>query len=477
MSASGVELTVPPPVQTTSGLLSTGNTEADVILGGGFPANSINIIMGAPGTGKTLLAQQLALHNADAERPALYFTTLSEPLAKVITYLQQMSFYDERKMGSAMVYEDIGAVLVTDGITALVRRVAEAIKHISPRIIVIDSFKAVHDLSPSVSEMRQVVADLAGLLSAYDCTTFLVGEYEEAEITRYPEFAVADGIIELARYKQSARDERYVRVSKLRGASYREGLHGFRITRDGLAFFPRLVSPARPPAYKASLDRVSTGIAELDTMLGGGLPRGTSTLLAGPTGSGKTTAAVQFCLEGIQEGEPALFLNFQENPTQLRRLVNSLNTGAGSDADWHAMYVSPVELQIDSLIGVAFTKMRELGVRRFVVDGVGDLLFAAGDQHRVHDYLYALGQQLAANEISTIFTYETAMGRIHEDVMTRVLQFSALMDCIICLDIVASDRLRRTVSVRKLRNSAHDLRIRDLEITGRGLRIGEASVP
>jgi circadian clock protein KaiC len=459
-------------------LVSTGNTEADAILGGGFPANSINIIMGAPGTGKSLLAQQLALHNADAERPALYLTTLSEPLAKVITYLQEMSFYDERKMGSAVVYEDIGGALVADGITALVRWVAEAIKHLSPRIIVVDSFKAVHDLSTSVSEMRQMVAELAGLLSAYDCTTFLVGEYEEAEIMRYPEFAIADGIIELARYKESARDERYVRVSKLRGASYREGLHGFRITRDGLTFFPRLVSPDRPPAYKASLDRVSTGIAALDTMLGGGLPRGTSTLIAGPTGSGKTTAAVQFCLEGIQDGEPALFLNFQENPTQLRRLVDSLNSGRGGRAaDWHAMYVSPVELQIDSLIGRAFAMIRELGVRRFVVDGVGDLLFAAGDPQRVHDYLYALGQQLAANEISTIFTYETAMGLIHGDAVTQVLQFSALMDCIVCLDIVASDRLRRTASVRKLRNSAHDLRIHDLEITGRGLRIGGPSVP
>ncbi|HEV7387606.1 MAG TPA: ATPase domain-containing protein [Gemmatimonadaceae bacterium] len=453
--------------------MRTGNAEADAILGGGLPINSINIIMGAPGTGKTLLAQQLALHNATPDRPAVYFTTLSEPLAKVITYLQGMAFYDDRKMGSAVLYEDLGPALVSDGAAALVRCIAETIKHISPRIIVVDSFKAVHDLSTSTAEMRHVVADLAGLLSAYECTTFLVGEYEEDDIVRYPEFAAADGIIELARYKETTRDERYVRVSKLRGASYREGLHGFRITPDGLEFFPRLVSPDHPPPYQASLDRVSTGIVQLDTMLGGGLPRGTSTLIAGPTGSGKTTAAVQFCLEGVQEGEPALFLNFQENPTQLRRLVDALNVAhSGRAADWHAMYVSPVELQIDSLIGRAFKMIRDLGVRRFVVDGVGDLFFAARDPQRVHDYLYALGQHLAVNEITTIFTYETVLGMGHADPYGHALQFSALMDCILSLDIVASDRLRRTVCVRKLRNSAHDLRVRDLDITFRGLQIG-----
>src|SRR5262249_14780800 len=150
---------------------------ADAILGGGFPANSINIIMGAPGTGKTLFAQQLALRNADRERPVLYLTTLSEPLAKVVTYLQQLTFYDGSKIGVGVHYEDLSEALVEHGVGAVVSRVREAIMRLSPSIIVIDSFKAVHDLSTSVAEMRRFVADLAGLLTAYETTTFLVGEY------------------------------------------------------------------------------------------------------------------------------------------------------------------------------------------------------------------------------------------------------------------------------------------------------------
>ena len=454
--------------------VSTGNSGADAILGGGFTANSINIVMGAPGTGKTLFAQQLALYNADPERPVLYLTTLSEPLAKVVTYLQQLGFYDESKIGTAVRYEDLSEALTEHGITALVSHLREAIKQLSPKIIIIDSFKAVHDLSTSIAEMRRFVADLAGLLTAYDTTTFLLGEYGEDDIARYPEFAVADAIIELARRKRSSSDERYVRVSKLRGSSYREGLHGFRITGGGLEFFPRLISPEFPRNYSLSSERVSTGVAGLDAMLGGGLWRGSCMLIVGPTGAGKTTTAIQFCLEGVRRGEPILYLNFQENPSQLARVVRTLGGADGAVTElWHAMYVSPVELQIDSLIGQAFALIREAGIRRVVVDGIGDLLLAAGDPGRVHDYLYALTQHLARNEVSSLLTFETGMGlRARSRSLTEELHFSALTDCIVLFDVEATDRLHRTVCVLKARNTSHDLAVREMEITSQGIQIG-----
>jgi circadian clock protein KaiC len=455
------------------GRVSTGNAGADTILGGGFPSNSINLILGAPGTGKTLFAQQLALFNADPERPVLYLTTLSEPLAKVIAYLQQLSFYDESKIGSGVHYEALGPALVDRGLPALISRVREAIKEFSPRIIIIDSFKAVHDLVTSPADMRLLVADLAGLLTAYDTTTFLVGEYEEKDIARYPEFAVADSIIEFARHKSSTRDERYVRVSKLRGSSYREGLHGLRITPGGVEFFPRLVSPQFPRDYHLSTERISTGIPGMDAMLGGGLWRGTSTLVAGPTGSGKTTFATQFCLEGSRKGESILYLNFQENPTQLGRLVHTLSGGNLNGGQWNAIYLSPVELQIDSVIGQVFELINRAGIRRLAVDGVGDLLLAAGDEQRVHDYLYALTQHLARHEVSSVLTFETVMGiRSRGDRLTERLRLSGINDCIVLLDLEASDRLRRSVCVLKARNTTQELAIKELKITAAGLEVG-----
>ena len=127
--------------------ITTGNPEADLVLGGGFPVNSINILMGEPGTGKTVFAEQLLFANAGGDRPVLYLTTLSEPLSKVVTYLQRFPFFDERKLGTSVIYEDIGGLLATQGIAALVPRLREAITSIQPKIIVIDSFKAIHDLA------------------------------------------------------------------------------------------------------------------------------------------------------------------------------------------------------------------------------------------------------------------------------------------------------------------------------------------
>src|SRR5688572_9945617 len=147
--------------------LSAGNPEADYILGGGFPANSINIIMGHPGSGKTIFAEQLIFHNAAEDRPILYFTTLSEPVAKVVRYLQGFRFFDEMKLGTEVFYEDVGPQLAKDGPTALIPLLQHAIETLSPKVIVIDSFKAVHDLAPSIADRRRMVYEMTALLSAY----------------------------------------------------------------------------------------------------------------------------------------------------------------------------------------------------------------------------------------------------------------------------------------------------------------------
>src|SRR3954466_7067763 len=112
--------------------LTSGNREADYILGGGFPANSINIIMGHPGSGKTIFAEQLLFANASDDRPILYFTTLSEPLAKVVRYLQGFQFYDETKVGTQVIFEDVGSELAQNGPDALIPLLKQAITTLSP---------------------------------------------------------------------------------------------------------------------------------------------------------------------------------------------------------------------------------------------------------------------------------------------------------------------------------------------------------
>jgi circadian clock protein KaiC len=454
--------------------MKSGNREADYILGGGFPMNSINIIMGHPGSGKTIFAEQLIFDNADTDRPILYLTTLSEPLAKVVRYLQGFQFFDENKLGTQVVYEDVGDRLSKEGPAVLMPVLREAIHTLSPKIIVIDSFKAVHDLMPSEGDRRRLVYELTALLTAYGTTAFLLGEYTEDDILRYPEFAIADGIVEMSRRRLGNRDERYFRVYKLRGSKYLEGAHAFRITDAGLDMYPRLVSPSMPEGYEPANERISTGIAGLDRMLEGGVWRGTTTLLAGPSGAGKTTIGLQFALEGARQGEPSLYMNFQENPSQLMRTIRNLGVDLeqAQSQGLDLVYASPVELQIDSIIVDMFRRIRQGNVRRLVIDALGDLASAATDQQRLHDYLYALVQHFAVSGITSVLNFETSANTISIHGVENAMSY--LSDNVILLTVDGEERTRRTLRILKTRGSAHDLRVREVVITGAGLEVVES---
>src|SRR5438552_1056399 len=198
-------------------------------------------------------------------------------------------------------------------------------------------------------------------------------------------------------------------MSKMVSAGVYHGL-GEDLASKGLrAPVPRLESRVEAASYRREIARGTSGVPGLDTMIGGGLWTGSSTLLAGPTGSGKTTMGIQFVLEGLRRGERCLLVNFQENPTQLAHQMEQIGGKLDADARGRLelMYSSAVELSIDRLVVNIFRALRRNPIRRIVIDALGDLAMAASDPTRMHGYLYALVQDFAVMGVSSMLTLET----------------------------------------------------------------------
>jgi circadian clock protein KaiC len=453
-----------------TGRLSSGEWGLDEILNGGLPADSINLIVGAPGSGKTILAEQYMFHNATPDRPGLYLSTVSEPLEKLIRYGQSLTFFDPKAIGDRIVFEDLGRALTEDGLEAAVERVATLLKERRPGLLVIDSFKALEAFGEDREGYRRALHELAGHLSAFPATCFWVGEYTEPELGRAPEFAVADAILSLATLRHGSREMRLFQVLKLRGSGFRAGQHTYRIGLDGLRLFPRLGAAGRVPDYAAEERRLSSGIAALDAMLEEGYWGGASTLVAGPAGAGKTLMGLHFIFRGAERGEPGVIATLQENPVQLERMARGFGWSLADD-DVELMYRSPIDVYLEEWYYDLLEAIERTGARRVMIDGLTDLRLATTDEVRFREYLYSLLQRCATRGISLMLTLE-----ITPDGSPSVSQYgiSNISDNVVLLRLAPQGpRLARTITVLKTRASHHDPAVREFTIADTGIVLTE----
>lgn len=450
--------------------IKTGCAGLDEVLFGGVPTNTISVIMGAPGTGKTILAEQIAFSNATVDAPALYLTTMSEPLEKFIVHGQHYSFFDQEKIGTSVFYEDLGLMLREQGIEKLPEIVTDLLATRRARYLFIDSFKALNELIEQ-PQRRNLIFDLATVLSTYECTSFLIGEYAEAMMTELPEFAIADVVIQMLKLSTNVREERFLRVEKLRASNSMPGLHAFSITADGLKVYPRLLTPPVVPNYTARPERVSTGIEGLDEMIAEGFWRGSTTMVAGPPGSGKTMMALAFLAAGASKGEPGIYLGFQENPTQLTRVMRTMHMPVDEliNDGFEIMYQSPVEMQLDAIATRLFARIRSGKVKRVVIDALGDLEGISVDRQRFSNVIYALTQWFAVENVTCFMTYElTELFEVHG---ISDQQVSNMSDNLLLLRFQPGPELKRTLRIIKTRGSAHDSREHEIHITNEGFVI------
>jgi circadian clock protein KaiC len=447
--------------------LSSGVHRLDDVFGGGLPVNSITLVAGAPGTGKTILAEHYVFHNASADRPALYCSTVSEPLDKMLRYGQSLDLFDPSQIGSSVLFEDLGTALHDGGLDAVLELLETLVREHRPSVIVIDSFKAFNAFTHDDSAYRRFLHTLAGMLSAIAGSAFFLGEYTGAEIGVAAEFAVADNVVHLALTQTGTRARRVLEVLKMRGSGFASGQHGYRITQRGIDVYPRIADPLDPTIYNADPIRISTGIAALDDLLHDGYWRGASTLIAGPTGSGKTLMGLHFIYGGLAAGEPGIFATLQESRSQLGRVV----PGYGWSLDAEGMTISsasPVDIQIDQWLHELFELVESTGARRVVIDSLSDLATAAGEEQRYREYMYSLVQRCARRQISLLMTQE--LPDLFGTTQLADYGVSHLSDTVVMLQYVAgTGGLRRGLTVLKARASSHETALHEFNIGDQGI--------
>jgi circadian clock protein KaiC len=232
----------------------------------------------------------------------------------MMVHLGPMRFFNEPFIPEQVAYISAYQALEDDGLKGMVTLIRREVQARGATLLILDGMSAVEAKAGTEFEMKRFTYELQTLASATDCTMFLLTTASGAMSA--PEHTMVDGLIELRQRLYGLRNERRLLVHKFRGSGYLEGEHAFRITREGLTVFPRIEALLATPTSRTSppRTRVSSGIASLDAMFGGGIPAATVTALVGPSGAGKTTLGLQF-LSGSSESEPGLLLGCYEPPS------------------------------------------------------------------------------------------------------------------------------------------------------------------
>ncbi|MBC8104387.1 MAG: AAA family ATPase [Cytophagales bacterium] len=461
--------------------LSTGVPDLDAVLGGGLPEYSFNIIAGTPGTGKTTLAHQMMFANATPERPALYFTVLGEPTLKMLRYQQQFDFFDIDKVEDAVRFINLSDTVLENDLGAVLERIQSEVEATSPGLVLVDSFRTLIRKAQSVPaselELQAFVQRLALYLTSWQATTFLIGEYSEGEIRDNPVFTVADGLFWLYQSVERNSVVRKLQVMKLRGQASMPGLHTFRITEKGVQVFPRTFGLVGREPGPPNDRRLSTGVAGLDEMLGGGIPAGDSVLIAGPSGSGKSALATQFLAEGARQGEPGVITIFEERPQDYVGRADGLGLGLQTmirEGALRVLYLRPLDLSVDEALREVLDAVETLGARRVVIDSMNgfELALAPAFREDFRESLYRMIMALTGAGVTVLTTVEVMTS--FTDLRFSPHAVSFLSDDIILQRYIEIDgQIRRILMIVKMRGSGHSQDIREYKVGPSGLVVGE----
>jgi circadian clock protein KaiC len=460
---------------------STGIAGLDDILGGGLTRRRLYLIEGIPGSGKTTLALQFLMAGAQAGEPVLYVTLseTSEELRSVaLSHHWDMAGVELREFSTAEAVldpDEENTIFYPSEIelASTTKLILEDVERLKPARVVFDSLSELRLLAGSALRYRRQILAFKQFFATRDCTVLLLDDMTAVDHDLQMQ-SLSHGVLRLEHLSpEYGAERRRLRVVKYRAARFRGGYHDYVIHRGGIQVFPRLVAAEHRQSFERA--KLPSEVAELDHLLGGGIEEGTSTLILGAAGTGKSTVAAQFAAAAARRDQGSAIFVFDESPATLLTRCDQLGVDLSryvSSGVVLLQQVDPAELTPGEFSHAIRTMVEERGVKVIVIDSLNGYLNAMPAERHLTIQLHELLMYLGQKGVATILI-GAHQGLIGSN-MTTPVDASYLADAVVLLRYF-EDRgeVRQAISVVKKRGGQHERTLREFRLDAAGLSVGQ----
>jgi len=460
--------------------IDTGVPGLDTITNGGLFRGGVYIVEGAPGSGKTILGNQICFHRAARGESTIYLTLLAESHTRLIAHLRGMAFFRPELVSSAIYYISAFKVLEEQGLEGLLKSIRESVRARDAQFVVLDGLVSAEEFAHTPRDFKKFIHELQVITGLTDCTVVLLSSTERSASFR-PEHTMVDGLIELGETLVGVQSLRHIAIRKMRGTSQMRGRHAVEISNHGMRIRPRVEALLRhrvedDEQVAAAAEQLPFGVPGLDGMLRGGLPGARWICVLGPSGSGKTMLGLQFIAAGAARGEPGLHVSFSERSRELLAKDRRLGFGLGDAMERglvHFIHEAPIEGELDAVFERVLMIVSEHHIKRLSFDGLHGFRHHAEYPERTRAVFSALAAELKRRGVTSIFTLESP-DLVGPRIEVPIDGVSMLAENIVLLrHVEMSAQLYRLISILKLRDHDYDSGIREFQITDRGLAIAD----
>nr|WP_276583894.1 ATPase domain-containing protein [Pseudomonas sp. RIT-PI-AD] len=456
--------------------LRSGIEGLDLLLKGGLVSGASYIVQGRPGSGKTILANQIAFNHVRDGGRVLVATLLSETHERLFQFLSTLSFFDPNRIGAEIQFVSAFDTLENEGLDEVVKLLRREISRQKASLLIVDGLLNARSKAENTLDTKKFISELQGHAAFAGCTVLFLTSSRLDDGS--PEHTMVDGVIELGEELFGVRSVRRIHLRKTRGSGALSGLHECEITEDGLVVHPRLESlisrPTRPDS--STLRRIPSGVPRLDALMDGGLPKSSVTLAMGPSGVGKTSLGLHF-LSGSTIDEPGLHFGFYETPERLRMKARSIGVNLDELIDEGALGViwqPTTEGLLDGIGGRLLKAVEEKNVKRVMIDSIGGMARVATSPARLVEFFTVLMNELRARDVTVFATWEMR-GLFGGEINAPGPELSSIVDNLFLMRFVELDsELKRLLSILKMRDSTYDPSLLEVIINEHGVDLSKA---